>query len=177
MSLARAIETGDLAQLPSRRDEDWHWTDLAGLIRKMPAKSAPFGDDLPPGPFDSLAHETIPIVNGELRTRLVMAGAGDQLLALRVIGRGDGAHAASPKLNIEDESVVLLESHEGEAGGYLSELDLTLNIAAGGRVERIVLAGEAPDAVQVARCDVFLAPGAQFAQTVIAADFRQQPVC
>ena len=38
MSLARAIETGDLAELPSRRDEDWRWTDLRGLIREARPK-------------------------------------------------------------------------------------------------------------------------------------------
>ena len=42
MSLATAIRTGDVTELPSRRDEDWHWTDLRGLIREMPAASAPF---------------------------------------------------------------------------------------------------------------------------------------
>jgi Fe-S cluster assembly protein SufD len=34
MSLASALKTGDLTQLPSRRDEDWRWTDLRGLIRE-----------------------------------------------------------------------------------------------------------------------------------------------
>ena len=33
MSLARAIETGNVAELPGRRDEDWRWTDLKGLIQ------------------------------------------------------------------------------------------------------------------------------------------------
>ena len=36
LALARAIETGDVTQLPSRRDEDWRWTDLRGLIRVLP---------------------------------------------------------------------------------------------------------------------------------------------
>ena len=39
-----------------------------------------------------------------------------------------------------------------------------------------MLAAEAPDAVQVARCDVFLAPGARFSQTVIAAGARRQRI-
>ena len=37
MSLARAIETGDVALLPGRRDEDWRWSDLRGLIREIPS--------------------------------------------------------------------------------------------------------------------------------------------
>src|SRR6201999_3838070 len=41
MSLARAIETGDVTELPSRRDEDWRWTDLRGLVRTLPPASPP----------------------------------------------------------------------------------------------------------------------------------------
>ena len=33
MSLASALRTGELNRLPSRRDEDWRWTDLRALIR------------------------------------------------------------------------------------------------------------------------------------------------
>jgi Fe-S cluster assembly protein SufD len=176
MSLARAIETGDLAELPSRRDEAWRWTDLKGLIRQLPPRSAPDAGALPRGPFDAIAHEAIAIVNGDLRTRIAMHGPGEQLLALRIVGRGDGAHAAAPKLNVAaGERLVLLESHEGE-GAYVSELDLTLNVAEGGEVERIVLAHAQADAVQVARCDVFLSPGARYAQTVLAAGGRRQRI-
>ena len=39
MSVALAIETGDAAALPSRRDEDWRWSDLRGLIRVVPPAS------------------------------------------------------------------------------------------------------------------------------------------
>ena len=56
MTLARAIATGDLAELPSRRDEDWRWTDLRGLIRAIP----PLADvtDVPAeGPFGALGDE------------------------------------------------------------------------------------------------------------------------
>ena len=39
MSLSTALRTGDLTQLPGRRDEDWRWTDLRGLIRIAPPPS------------------------------------------------------------------------------------------------------------------------------------------
>ena len=39
MSIARAIATGDATLLPGRRDEDWRWTDLRGLIRQIPRPS------------------------------------------------------------------------------------------------------------------------------------------
>ncbi len=39
MSVTEAISSGDAGLLPGRRDEDWRWTDLRGLIRQMPAAS------------------------------------------------------------------------------------------------------------------------------------------
>ena len=91
MTLARAIETGDLAELPSRREEDWHWTDLRGLIRQLPAPSAAIEGALPAGPFDALADRVAIIANG----RGPSEGAGEGVIALRIVGRGDGAHGAA----------------------------------------------------------------------------------
>ncbi|MFI4973361.1 MAG: Fe-S cluster assembly protein SufD [Caulobacterales bacterium] len=175
MSLARAIETGDLAELPSRRDEDWRWTDLRGLIREMPAPSvvgvAAVGD----GPFDRLADETVRVVNGRTTASLATRGAGRHVLALRVIGRGDGAHFARPTLNVgKGGHLVLLESYEGDEGGYLSEIDLTLNIAPGARLDRVVLTCQGVEAVSVAKAQVNLAAGATFTQTVVASGARRQ---
>ncbi|HVM98631.1 MAG TPA: Fe-S cluster assembly protein SufD [Caulobacteraceae bacterium] len=174
MSLARAIAIGDLAELPSRRDEDWRWTDLRGLIRQLPPASAALDAPQSRGPFDGLARETVCIPNGELAAR-ILAMADDQVMALRVIGEGDGAHTAAPKFKVGEGRLVLLESYEG-AGGYLSEIDLTFEIGPGGEVERIVLADESEAAVSVSRADVTLAPGAKFAQTVIAAGARRQRI-
>ena len=39
MSVASAIRERDASQLPSKRDEDWRWTDLRGLIRQIPETS------------------------------------------------------------------------------------------------------------------------------------------
>jgi Fe-S cluster assembly protein SufD len=174
VSLKTAIATGDLAELPSRRDEDWRWTNLRGLVRQLPERSARFDGALPAGPFDALADETLAIVNGEMRAQTPARLEGDHALALRVVGRGDGAHAAALGLRIERGLLTLLESHEGREGAYLSELDLALTIGPGGAVERIVLADAAPDAVSVSRVDVTLAPGARFAQTIVAAGAKRQ---
>jgi Fe-S cluster assembly protein SufD len=172
MSLARAIETGDLAQLPSRRDEDWHWTDLRGLIRELPAASAPIEGELPAGPFDALAGRICIIANG----RGPSESPGDGVTALRIVGRGDGAHASDHTIVVPaGASLVLLESYEGE-GGHLAELDLTIRLGEGAALERIVLADEDAGAVIVSRAEVALAPGSSFAQTVIASGARRQRI-
>lgn len=173
MSLARAIETGDLAELPSRRDEDWRWTDLRGLIRALPASSAEFAGALAASPFDEIADISAGILNGAISSNFAV-GANDRVILVRVAGQGDGAHAARPRLNI-DGRLVLIETYEG-AGGYLSEVDWTFNLGPGAQLERIVLADEPAGAVSIARADVSLAPGASFAQTVITAGARRQRI-
>jgi Fe-S cluster assembly protein SufD len=173
MSLATAIETGDLAELPSRRDEDWRWTDLRGLIRQLPPASEAFGGGVGTGRFDHLAVEVVPVVNGRLFTRLAL-GAQHKAVVVRFIGRGDGAHVAKPKVKL-DGHVTLIETYEGE-GDYLSEIDWSLEVGAGGHLERIVLCDEPAGAVSVSRAEVTLAPGARFAQTVIAAGARRQRI-
>jgi len=173
MSLARAIETGDLAELPSRRDEAWRWTDLRGLIRELPAASSYDAGEIGAGPFDAIAGAETWVVNGRRRPgEVVDAG----ILALRVINRGDGAHAGRCAVSVAGgEALVLLESYEGR-GGHISEFDLSISVAAGGRLERIVLVDEPADAVLVSRADVALAAGALFAQTVITSGARRQRI-
>ena len=167
MSLAKAIETGDLAELPSRRDEDWRWTDLRGLVRSLPPRSPTFVGDLGPGLFDAVAEETVAIVNGENRTTIVLPSGGEPVVAVRYIAApGAGAHAAAPKLDVDKVRLVILETLEGADGGYLSEIGMTMTIGPEGEVERIILADDAEEAVSVLRWDVTLAPGARFAPPV-----------
>jgi Fe-S cluster assembly protein SufD len=65
MSLATALKTGDLTQLPSRRDEDWRWTDLRGLVRTLPPVSPEFFDTIRAGgPFEGLTKAELVIANG-----------------------------------------------------------------------------------------------------------------
>jgi Fe-S cluster assembly protein SufD len=174
MSLARAIETGDLAELPSRRDEDWRWTDLRGLIREMPAASKPVAAHVLPGPFDALAAHTVLMLNG--RRLEPITGLDSHVVALRVLNRGNGAHAGTYSLTVgAGKALILLESYEGE-GDHVSELDLSIEIAEGGKLERIVLADETAGAVLVSRADVALSPGASFAQTVITSGARRQRI-
>ena len=170
MSLTRAIETGELAELPSRRDEDWHWTDLRGLIRAMPAPSASIEGDLAAGPFDALADRVCIVANG----RGPSESLGEGLATLRIIGRGDGAHASDHTIVVAaGASLVLLETYEGD-GAHVAEFDLAIRLGEGARLERIVLADEDAGAVIVSRAEVTLAVGAQFAQTVIASGSRRQ---
>lgn len=173
MNLARAIASGDAADLPSRRDEDWRWTDIAGLIRTVPPAS-PDGVASGEGPFATLADETVVIVNGRGPGGLTVEG--ERTIALRFVSASEGtSHAGAIQIAVAaGAQLTLLESYEGQAAGYLANTTLGLDIAAGARVERIVLADDAEDAVSVSQASVRLAPGATFAQTVLTSGARRQ---
>ncbi len=151
MSLSRAIETGDLTLLPSRRDEDWRWTDLRGLIRHVPAvvESAPSGKS----PWQSIAG------SGE-HFRFV-AGQGSRA------GKTDSVFAAGSR-------TLVLESYEPAEGPYLHAVERTLVLEAGAHLERLVLADDGPEGVTVSAAHVILAPGASFTQTVLTTGAKRQ---
>ena len=110
MSLARAIETSDPALLPGRRDEEWRWTDIRGLIRAVP----PISPDAPAvgdGPF---AGEAVVIVNGHPAAQTIAIAAGEtRTLTLRFVSRAEGtAHHASVRIDVASGgSLILLESY------------------------------------------------------------------
>jgi Fe-S cluster assembly protein SufD len=175
VNLSEAIRERDVAKLPGRRDEDWRWTDLRGLIRQAPAPSAPIGAaPSGEGPFAALAARPVLIANGVGERELVVTD--EAVVALDVVGAGEGGHAAQLKITVAPGAVLtLLESYRG-TGGYLSYTALEIEVGVGATVERIVLADEPADAVGVTQAEVTLAPTAEFAQTVLASGARRQRV-
>lgn len=173
MSLASALKTGDLTALPSRRDEDWRWTDLRGLLRTLPAPSPAHEGDVPAGPFAALTDAETVFVNG----RLVALAASD-VVALRFVALASKAsQAASHSLVVEaGERLLLLESHEGRAAGYVSDVSLEIAVGEGASLERIILVEDDAEAINVVTAEVDLAPGATYAQTVLTSGARRQRI-
>jgi Fe-S cluster assembly protein SufD len=173
LSVAEAIRARDAAQLPGKRDEDWRWTDLRGLIRAVPEPSPAFAP-ADAGPFDAFADEQVVIANGRGARDIEIGAGGSRTVALRIAANGAGGHASEVRIAVGlGGRLTLLESYEG-AGAYLSDLHLTLEVEAGAQVERIVLARDDAEAVSVSEAEVRLRPGAVFAQTVLTDGARRQ---
>lgn len=172
MSLGRAIKTGDLAELPSRRDEAWRWSDFRGLVRELPPAAPEAASAPEPGPFAGIAGETLAIVNGRGPSRYVVAPGDRRVVNLRVVAADPGAQVSRLSIGVgANAELILLESREGEA---LSEVDIEIVLETGARVERIVIADEGEGAISVAQARVDLADHAEFAQTTIATGARRQ---
>jgi Fe-S cluster assembly protein SufD len=97
---------------------------------------------------------------------------------LRFVSASEGAaHAAAYAIVVEpDTTLVLLESHEGRANGYFSDVILDIAVGEGARVERIVLVDDHAEAIDVVTAEVDLAPGATFNQTVLTTGARRQRI-
>jgi Fe-S cluster assembly protein SufD len=177
VSLSSAIATRDVAELPSRRDEDWRWTDLRGLLRVLPPPSQPFGGVPPAGPFAELADLPIHLVNASSPIIIRTAQAAPYVVAMHLAALEGGSHAAEARIEVaEGAHLILLESYEGDGAGYVANLDLKITLGAGARCERIVLAADGPDGVSVSIAEVVLAPGAHFAQTLLTDGARRQRI-
>lgn len=173
MSLQTAIRDRDVAELPSRRDEDWRWTDLRGLIRVLPDPSAPFTGDVGEGPFDALGDDRRVLVNGG-ETKIDVAAGQEASVALRIVARGAGVHSATVTVTLgANARLRLLESYESD-GGSVSQTTLNFTLGEASALERVVLAQDHEDAVSVSQAEVLLAPKAEYGQTVIASGARRQ---
>jgi Fe-S cluster assembly protein SufD len=67
-----------------------------------------------------------------------------------------------------------LESHEGLGSAYLSSANLTIHLAEGASLERVVILDEPSDAVSVVTADITLSPGASLKQTVLTRGASRQ---
>ena len=180
MSLSTALRTRDLAELPSRRDEDWRWTDLRGLLRVLPPQSAPaIAPDA--GPFAALTPGTILFVNGEaifpdIDERGNTANGRGGVMGLRFVSVArDTSHTASaPLVFSPGTKTVVLESYEGHGSGYVTDVALEFDLEEGAQVERIVFAADVPDAITVSHATVRLAADARFSQTILTTGAKRQ---
>ncbi|MFY8144950.1 MAG: Fe-S cluster assembly protein SufD [Caulobacter sp.] len=175
MTLSTALKTGDLSALPSRRDEDWRWTDLRGLLKTLPPAAPAHDGAVPAGPFAGLADAETVFVNGR---RTAASDVASGVVALRFVALADkSSQGASHAVVVKPgESLVLLESHEGRAGAYVSDIALDIAVGEGASLERIVLVDDEAEAVNVVTAEVTLAPGAKFAQTVLTSGARRQRI-
>ena len=177
MSLAAALKASDVTLLPSKRDEDWKWTDLRGLLRVLPPPSQPFVGEAPVGPFAGLANLPIHVVNASDPVVIRSASAAPYVVALHFAALGGGSHSATAQIEVaEGANLILLESYEGDDADYVANLDLKISVGANGRLERIILAADGVNAVSVSTADVTLGAGAQLAQTVLTDGARRQRI-
>ncbi len=178
MTLSAALRTGDVAQLPGKRDEDWRWTDLRGLIRVLPPASPEFAGEVGEGPFGPAE---LTIVNGQIRgdaAALIVPRGEARTVRLRFVSASPGtSHGVHLGVEVADgASLTMLESYEGRAADYVADSVLTVGVGEGASLERIVVSDDDPGAVSVSTAIVTLGFGARLHQTVLAGGAKRQRI-
>ena len=177
MSLALALQSGDVTSLPSRRDEAWRYTDLRAALRAIPEASPKDEAAIAAGPFAVIADaEALVIVNGFGPDRLTVASGEHRTVSLRFIASAAArAHHAALAIEVADGGVLtLLESHEGLGSDYVSDLAISLQIGSGATVERIVILNDSAEAISVVTATVDLGANATLNQTVLTTGAKRQ---
>jgi Fe-S cluster assembly protein SufD len=177
MSLALALQSGDVTSLPSRRDEAWRYTDLRAALRAIPEASPKDEAAIAAGPFAALdAAETIVIINGFGPDRLTIASGEHRTVCLRIIAsKVASAHHAALTIAVAEGGILtLLESHEGLGSDYVSDLAISLQIGSGAIVERVAILNDSAEAISVVTATVDLAANARFNQTVLTTGAKRQ---
>jgi Fe-S cluster assembly protein SufD len=186
--------------LPSRRDEDWKWTDLKRMVDKPYEVSAVEVDAktidrlAKTSPLAAVKMQRVIVVNGKLHSKpdgvqvsseaptiayvdpllelnaklraktlsLTFTGSIDQPLEVLHITTGTGAAIAS-RLHVvvaAGSSATVIETFVGE-GEYLNNPVTTIEIAKGGRLDRVKIETEARSAQHLSHVVVTLADDAQ----------------
>ncbi len=181
MTLQRAIETGDVSELPSRRDEDWRWSDLRGLVREIrpPAPLPETGAaDVPASPWGR-AKWTVNFVNGVSNTkRPLVFDARDPVLGLNILSATDGGahHGAASIIVPPGETCLLLEFYGGHSPAYVSSFDLTIEVGEAAHLERLVITDDAAGGITVSQAYINLSGHSSFGQTVLATGAKRQRI-
>jgi len=170
------LDLRDVSTFPTRRVEDWKWSDLKRFLREAPAPS-PAIVVAPGGPFAELGGEEIVFGNGrtvEGETEARFEGRG--VVRLRFVSEADvtGHQASATVVVPAGAELLVLESYEGAGGAYASNVGLTFDVGEGARLTRVVLLEEPEDAISVSVAEVKVAPHARYAHTVLAAGAKLQ---
>ena len=171
------IDLRDPSSFPTRRVEAWKYTDLRRVLRETPPVS-PMGEIAPGGPFAALGGDERAVVNGRCDgiAGVTAEGPGDHVARLRFVSTADHAgHQASVAVEVRaGASLLLLESYEGRAAAYVSNVALDIRLGTGARLVRVVIEDDADDAVSISTAEVTLGKGASFAQTVLTTGAKLQ---
>lgn len=171
----KALDLRDASTFPSRRVEEWKYSDLRRFLREAPEPSgtAVIGA---PGPFYELGGEAVVFANGRAVGVSDFIASGDQTLRLRFISdaMGTGHTAAARIVARPGARLLVLETHEGRGAAYVAHNKVEIDVAAGAEVTRIVLTDEPADAISVAEAEVRVDAGGLYRQTIVATGARLQ---
>lgn len=160
---------------PSRRDEDWKYTDVRRWLRAAPAPS-PSATVHGGGPFYELGGEGLTFVNGVAVGADQLTCGHDQIVRLRFVSKAtETGHTATVTLRARPGArLLILESHEGQGSGYVAHNTLRIDVPRDAEVVRVVLTDEPADALSITQAEVTVGKGGRYSQATVLTGARLQ---
>ncbi len=178
MNAPLRIDLNDATSFPTRRVEDWKWTDLGRFLRAAP-EPTPALAVAPGGPFAAFGGAEIAFGNGRDSagaTEVGYVARGVETLRLRFVSAAEqGGHQARAVIEVEaGADLLLLESYEGSGSAYVANATLDIRLGEGARLTRIVLLDDTAEALSISVATVALAARAELRQVVLTGGARLQ---
>ncbi len=183
------LDIFDPSSYPTRRDEEWKYSDLSRVLREAPAPFRPveIADYEPEeGPFESIA-----VVNGGSSiTSHKFANLADRV-GVSFVGHsmkeGILGHQGEATIDVpEGKSLVLFETYsnwqiwhdgvcvENDERPYVGNTTLRITLGEGASLTRVVILDESAEAVSIRRSTVRTAPNSRFKQYVFSTGAKFQ---
>ncbi|WKL56423.1 Fe-S cluster assembly protein SufD [Asticcacaulis sp. ZE23SCel15] len=166
-----AFDLFDPITWPTRRDEEWKYSDLARHLRITPRELEVSTDIAAPGlTLEGFYVHNVFGADYSGLEAAVMAAKGKLWLRHWARGRLDGVAGFQNKGRIDlkaGEHLILFETYEGK-GNYAVHSELEFTLADGARLERVVVMDEPETATSVRQSTIDTAPNAHYVQTVVS---------
>lgn len=174
MSLT-ALDIFDPSSYPTRRDEEWKYSDLSRVLREAPLRTTENGTSFNTL-LDEYAHHGVGAGNYSNLDEAIADAYGRLWLDHYPSVEGDASSGFQSQANVEiqtDQSLVLYETYHGN-NIYSAHTTLNFKLAKGARLIRVVILDEPEDAVSIRRSTVETAPGSVFKQYVFSTGAKFQ---
>ncbi len=175
-----ALDIFDPSSYPTRRDEEWKYSDLSRVLREAPKKIAAAEFDIDYGGEWTPDFPIYEVFDGDYAMHGGLQNvveANEGALWLRHYHAGQpsdvGFQGGDHLILKDDESLVLFETYVGEAA-YAAHTSLSFTLGNNAKLIRVVILHEPKDAVSIRQSTVTTAPGSVFKQYVFSTGAKFQ---
>jgi Fe-S cluster assembly protein SufD len=176
------LDIFDPSSYPTRRQEDWKYSDLSRVLREAPIKGVKFNEAYYVAVKDGKT-PVYPVFDGNYGDGLQRAAdrsSGKLRIMHECVGGPDvfGFQGGSQLVLAPNETLVIWESYSGfggeEGANYAANTALHFKLGEGARLTRVVILDEPEDAISIRRSTVETAPGSVFKQYVFSTGAKFQ---
>lgn len=149
-----ALDIFDPSSYPTRREEEWKYSDLSRVLREAPAKQE----------LGTAAGSTHIRAPGRAIHQYSISGHTDPLV---------GTQGQDELVVDAGDSLITLETYEGR-GASVSHATKGIKLGEGAKLTRIIILDESADDISIRRTNVETAPGSVFKQYVFSTGAKFQ---